>query len=148
MPSAEQWRDAVTFMTSALTRQIKQAEEGMQQLAGPTSFYDRWLMWRSQSDTQVYTYIQYHTVCPVRHTGNSSITLYVQSDTQVPPVSYCMSSQTHRYLQYHTVCSVRHTGTSSIILYVQSDTQVPPVSHCMSSQTHTYLWGTICVKIV
>ena len=55
VPSAEQWKDAVTFMTSALSRQIKQAEGDMQKLAGPTSFYDRWILWKSQSNSQVYT---------------------------------------------------------------------------------------------
>ena len=53
VPSAEQWRDAVTFMTSALSRQIKKAEADMQQLVGPTSYYDRWLLWKSQSASQV-----------------------------------------------------------------------------------------------
>lgn len=53
VPSAEQWRDAVAFMTSALSRQIKQAESDLQQLTGPTSFYDRWLMWKSRSSQQV-----------------------------------------------------------------------------------------------
>ncbi|CAI8023878.1 Dynamin-like 120 kDa protein, mitochondrial [Geodia barretti] len=53
VPSAEQWRDAVTFMTSALSRQIKEAEDDLQKLAGPTSFYDRWVLWKSQSSTQV-----------------------------------------------------------------------------------------------
>ena len=53
VPSAEQWRDAVTFMTSALSRQIKKAEADMQQLVGPTSYYDRWLLWQSQSASQV-----------------------------------------------------------------------------------------------
>ena len=56
VPSAEQWKDAVTFMTSALTRQIKLAEDAMHELEGPTSFYDRWLLWRSQSDKQVQAY--------------------------------------------------------------------------------------------
>ena len=57
VPSAEQWRDAVTFMTSALTKQIKKAEADLQQLAGPTSFYDRWLLWKSQTSNQVSTYV-------------------------------------------------------------------------------------------
>ena len=53
VPSAEQWRDAVTFMTSALSRQIKRAEDDMHKLAGPTSFYDCWILWKSQSSGQV-----------------------------------------------------------------------------------------------
>ena len=62
VPSAEQWRDAVTFMTSALSRQIKQAEADMQKLAGSTSFYDRWILWKSQSSNQVCVYTpQYAT---------------------------------------------------------------------------------------
>ena len=55
VPSAEQWRDAVTFMTSALSRQIKRAEDDMHKLAGPTSFYDCWILWKSQSSGQVCT---------------------------------------------------------------------------------------------
>ena len=55
VPSAEQWRDAVTFMTSALSRQIKRAEDDMHKLAGPTSFYDCWILWKSQSSGQVGT---------------------------------------------------------------------------------------------
>ena len=57
VPSAEQWKDAVTFMTSALSRQIKKAEGDLQQLVGPTSFYDRWLLWKYQSDKQVHVRI-------------------------------------------------------------------------------------------
>ena len=53
VPSAEQWRDAVAFMTSALSRQIKQAETDLGKLAGATSFYDRWILWKSQSSSQV-----------------------------------------------------------------------------------------------
>ena len=53
VPSADQWKGAVTFMTSALSRQIKQAEADLLQLQGPTSFYDRWLLWKYQSDKQV-----------------------------------------------------------------------------------------------
>ena len=67
VPSAEQWKDAVAFMTSALSRQIKQAESDLEQLTGPASFYDRWLMWKSQSSQQVRsiaitpcTYVRVH----------------------------------------------------------------------------------------
>lgn len=55
VPSAEQWRDAVTFMTSALNLQIKKADADLERLKGPTSYYDRWLLWKSQSSKQVYT---------------------------------------------------------------------------------------------
>ena len=55
VPSAEQWKDAVAFMTSALSRQIKQAEADLQKLTGVTSLYDRWVLWKSQSSSQVCT---------------------------------------------------------------------------------------------
>ena len=61
VPSAEQWKDAVTFMTSALSGQIKQAENDLQQLQGPTSFYDNWILWKSRSDKQVCMFIQVYT---------------------------------------------------------------------------------------
>ena len=52
VPSAEQWQSAVKFMTSAVKKEIKSAEENMDKLVGPKSFYDRWLRWRSQSDVE------------------------------------------------------------------------------------------------
>jgi len=53
VPSDTQWRDAVVFMTDALWKQTKVAEEKVQVMEGPTSFYDRWLRWKSQSEIQV-----------------------------------------------------------------------------------------------
>ena len=53
VPSAEQWKAAVEFMTSALQRQIKRAEDDLEEVRGPTSFYDRWVRWRSQTSKQV-----------------------------------------------------------------------------------------------
>ena len=53
VPSAEQWREAISFMTSALSKQIKEADTDLQQLVGPTSFYDHWILWKSQSSKQV-----------------------------------------------------------------------------------------------
>lgn len=52
VPSAEQWNSAVKFMTSAVQKEIKVAEANLGKLVGPTSFYDRWLKWRSQSETE------------------------------------------------------------------------------------------------
>ena len=52
VPSAEQWQSAVKFMTSAVQKEIKSAEESLDKLVGPTSFSDRWLRWRSQSETE------------------------------------------------------------------------------------------------
>ena len=51
VPSAEQWQSAVKFMTSAV-KEIKLAEENLDKLVGPKSFYDRWLRWRSQSEIE------------------------------------------------------------------------------------------------
>ena len=51
--SAEQWKEAVKFMESSLNKQIKQAEEDIQQLQGPVSLTERWLRWTSQSAQQV-----------------------------------------------------------------------------------------------
>ena len=53
VPSAEQWRGAVEFMTSALRKQIKVAEEELEKLRGPTSTYDRWMRWKTQSPAEV-----------------------------------------------------------------------------------------------
>ncbi len=53
VPSADEWKAAVAFMTNALGKQIHQAEEELYNLEGPTSFYDRWLRWRSQTGTEV-----------------------------------------------------------------------------------------------
>ena len=58
VPSAEQWKDAVLFMTLALNKQIKEAEADLQQIAGPTSFYDRWILWKSQTSNQVCVFIE------------------------------------------------------------------------------------------
>ena len=52
VPSAEMWQSAVKFMTSAVKKEIKSAEENLDKLVGPTSFSDRWLRWRSQSDVE------------------------------------------------------------------------------------------------
>ena len=52
VPSAEQWQSAVKFMTSAVKKEIKSAEENLDKLVGPKSFYDRWLRWRSQSEIE------------------------------------------------------------------------------------------------
>ena len=52
VPSAEQWQSAVKFMTSAVQKEIKSAEENLNKLVGPTSFYNRWLRWRSQSEVE------------------------------------------------------------------------------------------------
>ena len=52
VPSAEQWRAAVQFMTSALQKQTKVAKEAIRELEGPTSFYDRWISWKSQTEKQ------------------------------------------------------------------------------------------------
>ena len=52
VPSAEQWNSAVKFMTSAVRKEIKSAEDNLDKLVGPTSFYNRWVNWRSQSETE------------------------------------------------------------------------------------------------
>ncbi len=52
VPSAEQWRAAVDFMVSALQKQTKEAEEAINKLEGPTSFYDRWILFKSQSEQE------------------------------------------------------------------------------------------------
>ena len=49
----EQWEAAVKFMSSSLKKQIRLAEEEMKKLEGPTSYYDRWVKWKSQSDLEV-----------------------------------------------------------------------------------------------
>ena len=55
VPSAEQWQSAVKFMTSAVQKEIRSANEELDNLVGPKSFYhfyDRWLRWRSQSEVE------------------------------------------------------------------------------------------------
>ena len=52
VPSAEQWQSAVKFMTSAVQKEIRSANEELDKLVGPKSFYDRWLRWRSQSEVE------------------------------------------------------------------------------------------------
>ena len=52
VPSAEQWQSAVKFMTSAVKKEIRSAEDNLNKLVGPKSFYDRWLRWRSQSEVE------------------------------------------------------------------------------------------------
>ena len=53
VPSAEQWRSAVEFMTSALQKKTKEAEEALWKLEGPTSYYDRWVLFKSQTDHEI-----------------------------------------------------------------------------------------------
>lgn len=53
VPSAEEWQSAVRFMSSSLKRQIKLAEDKLQELQGPMSTYDRWVRWKSQSESEV-----------------------------------------------------------------------------------------------
>lgn len=53
VPSLEQWRLALEFMTSALHKQAKDAEMALSQLEGPTSYYDRWIHWKTQTDQEV-----------------------------------------------------------------------------------------------
>ena len=50
--SAEQWEAAVQFMTSSVKKQIKVAEDELNRIEGPTSYYDRWVRWRSQTDLE------------------------------------------------------------------------------------------------
>ena len=52
VPSAEQWQSAVKFVTSAVQKEIRSANEELDKLVGPKSFYDRWLRWRSQSEVE------------------------------------------------------------------------------------------------
>lgn len=52
VPSSERWRDAVKFMASALHKQTKEAEGALRKVEGPTSYYDRWIRWQSQTDQQ------------------------------------------------------------------------------------------------
>ena len=54
IPSDEEWRGAVSFMTESLQRQTKVAEERVEEMVGPTSTYDRWVRWKSQSEIQVW----------------------------------------------------------------------------------------------
>ena len=53
VPSAEQWQSACNFMSASLKKYIKQAEDDLNALVGPTAFYDRWIKWKSQSHIQV-----------------------------------------------------------------------------------------------
>ena len=50
--SAEQWEAAVKFMTSSVKKQIKVAEDELNRIEGPTSYYDRWVRWKSQTDLE------------------------------------------------------------------------------------------------
>ena len=44
VPSAEQWQSAVKFMTSAVQKEIRSANEELDKLVGPKLLYDRWLL--------------------------------------------------------------------------------------------------------
>ena len=121
VPSAEQWRDAVTFMTSALSRQIKQAEADLQQLVGPTSYYDRWLLWKHQSASQVCRqlqlyvhvqitlYVQYMYMYMYMYV---QYTLYVQYMYMYVHVQLCTSNlalflcRTCMEMRYHSICTM------------------------------------------
>ena len=52
VPSADQWRAAVQYMTTALGKQTEEAEQALSKLEGPTSYYDRYIRWQSQTDQQ------------------------------------------------------------------------------------------------
>ena len=52
VPSAEQWRLTIEFMTSALQKQTKEAEESLKKLEGPTSYYESWICWQTQTEQQ------------------------------------------------------------------------------------------------
>ena len=52
VPSAEQWRAAVQYMTSAIQKEKEKAEEALRELEGPTSFYDSYIRWQSQTEQQ------------------------------------------------------------------------------------------------
>jgi optic atrophy protein 1 len=51
--TVEQWHSSVQFMKNILRKQVKQAQDKLNELKGPTSFSDRWLGWRSQSQQQI-----------------------------------------------------------------------------------------------
>ena len=53
VPSPEQWRAAIEFMTSAVQQQTKEAQKALSKLEGPTSYYDRWYRWQSPTDLQI-----------------------------------------------------------------------------------------------
>ena len=44
VPSAEQWQSAVKFVTSAVQKEIRSANEELDKLVGPKLLYDRWLL--------------------------------------------------------------------------------------------------------
>ena len=52
VPSAEQWRAAVQFMTTSLRKQTEEAGTALSSLEGPTSYYDRYFRWQSQTEQQ------------------------------------------------------------------------------------------------
>ncbi len=51
--TAKQWEAAVQFMSSSLKKQIRVAEEEMQRMEGPTSYYDRWIRWKGQNELEI-----------------------------------------------------------------------------------------------
>lgn len=52
VPSAEQWRAAVEFMSTSLRKQTTEAETALSKLEGPTSYYDCYIRWQSQTEQQ------------------------------------------------------------------------------------------------
>ena len=44
VPSAEQWQSAIKFVTSAVQKEIRSANEELDKLVGPKLLYDRWLL--------------------------------------------------------------------------------------------------------
>ena len=86
VPSVEQWQSAVKFMTSAVQKEIRSANEELDKLFGPKSFYhfyDRWLRWRSQSEVEAK-----------RQAIVEKLTKFLNAE----PVSQCIC---------HICCSVR-----------------------------------------
>ena len=53
VPSADQWRAAVQYMTNALHTQKEEAEQALSKLEGPTSYYSRYIRWQGQTEQQV-----------------------------------------------------------------------------------------------
>ncbi len=53
VPSADQWRAAVQYMSTALHKQKEEAEQALANLEGPISYYDCYIRWQSQTEQQV-----------------------------------------------------------------------------------------------
>ncbi len=96
--TAEQWEAAVQFMSSSLKKQIRVAEEEMQRMEGPTSYYDRWIRWKGQNELEI---------------KRQAVANELNNFLRAEPVRVCVFAEDFIQLSHSTLSDYSHDYTIS-----------------------------------